>query len=456
MDNFKTYFAEAYQKMTLLEKDFDISKDVLDGAKAWQEDDSVDGLAGLDTDIETIDVIDPEAEQEDELEDSYVGKVILECVACHSKMVVDESKVYEDEETQTASPDIPCPVCNAELGYTILGKVEPFEKEEAEEEPLEFPAEDEEEEVEEEEVVEESLHDRIRRKHLGESKVCPKCGKDPCECEKMEEGKACEDCDKMDEALTINTEPYDEVNLAVKDEVASEDAKKLEAPEEEPILNEAIENLSLDTEDQHLEMTSDDSGKVTITTEPLNEESLLDEPDMEIEGEMVAPLENTDIKEIEANVSPEEQVDAFTAVAEEEPVAAEEEDSDFELENESFNYLGNTFAKKLYENVQSFETTKSYHEGDNFIIEGLLTFNSGKQRPTKFTFDEATETRTGRVVLEGYNKTFTADRAFKLRGKLTEGKFISESMRYNYSIERLNESTGVSEPIPCRGVIRGK
>ena len=131
MDNFKTYFAEAYQKM-LLEKDFDISKDVLDGAKAWQEDDSVDGLAGLDTDIETIDVIDPEAEQEDELEDSYVGKVILECVACHSKMVVDESKVYEDEETQTASPDIPCPVCNAELGYTILGKVEPFEKEEAE------------------------------------------------------------------------------------------------------------------------------------------------------------------------------------------------------------------------------------------------------------------------------------------------------------------------------------
>ena len=295
MDNFKTYFAEAYQKM-LLEKDFDISKDVLDGAKAWQEDDSVDGLAGLDTDIETIDVIDPEAEQEDELEDSYVGKVILECVACHSKMVVDESKVYEDEETQTASPDIPCPVCNAELGYTILGKVEPFEKEEAEEEPLEFPAEDEEEEVEEEEVVEESLHDRIRRKHLGESKVCPKCGKDPCECEKMEEGKACEDCDKMDEALTINTEPYDEVNLAVKDEVASEDAKKLEAPEEEPILNEAIENLSLDTEDQHLEMTADDSGKVTITTEPLNEESLLDEPDMEIEGEMVAPLENTDIK----------------------------------------------------------------------------------------------------------------------------------------------------------------
>ena len=260
----------------------------------------------------------------------------------------------------------------------------------------------------------------------------------------------------MDEALTINTEPYDEVNLAVKDEVASEDAKKLEAPEEEPILNEAIENLSLDTEDQHLEMTADDSGKVTITTEPLNEESLLDEPDMEIEGEMVAPLENTDIKEIEANVSPEDQVDAFTAVAEEEPIAAEEEESDFELENESFNYLGNTFAKKLYENVQSFETTKSYHEGDNFIIEGLLTFNSGKQRPTKFTFDEATETRTGRVVLEGYNKTFTADRAFKLRGKLTEGKFISESMRYNYSIERLNESTGVSEPIPCRGVIRGK
>lgn len=367
---------------------------------------------------------------------------MLECVCCHSHITLDESKVYIDEETGTASPDIACPVCNENQGYTVLGKIEKYDvPEEDEEAKVLFPAEEEPEveEEEEEEVVEESLHDRIRRKHLQESKdVCPKCGKNPCECESLEEGKDCEDC-----------------NESCKNE-----------------LKEDINNLSLDTDDQHLEMTSDENGKVTITTEPLTEAGgELEIPDTAVPGEeSVVPLDFEDTDVIETNVSPEEQEEILDASEESEPAIApeeevpeeelpteeEESEEEFEVEEESFNYLGNTFTKKLYENVSSYKITNTKDNGNTLVVEGLITFNSGKTRPTTFVFEEATETKTGRIVLEGINNTFSKDKAFKLRGKLVNGKFISESLRYNYSINRLNESTGATEPIAVRGIIRGK
>lgn len=220
-------------------------------------------------------------------------------------------------------------------------------------------------------------------------------------------------------------------------------------------------------------MTSDESGKVTITTEPLTEaDGELEIPDTAVPGEeSVVPLDFEDTSAIETNISPEEQEEILDASedslepaiapeeAPEEELPAEEEESEeeeFEVEEESFNYLGNTFAKKLYENVSSYKITNAKDDGNTLVVEGLITFNSGKTRPTKFVFEEATETKTGRIVLEGFNDTFSKDKAFKLRGKLVNGKFISESLRYNYSINRLNESTGATEPIAVRGIIRGK
>ena len=64
--------------------------------------------------------------------------------------------------------------------------------------------------------------------------------------------------------------------MAINPETSVEHDQKLEDPEEEPVmeernevsLNEDIENLSLDTETTHMEMTSDDNGKVVVVTEP--------------------------------------------------------------------------------------------------------------------------------------------------------------------------------------------
>lgn len=548
MSDYKRYFAERYQRM-LLEKDFDISQETIDGIKKWKESETeTDGLSSLDDitpdDVESIEAIDKDAYSDDELKDDYVGDVVLECVCCHSHITLDESKVYIDEETGTASPDIACPVCNENQGYTVLGKIEKYDvPEEKEEAKVLFPAEEEPEvEEEEEEVVEESLHDRIRRKHLQESKVCPKCGKNPCECkescdealeekcedcdesceEPLKEGKACEDCDEpleecgdqLKEAIqgdaiykTVSfggMEGRDrEVRYFSSEEAARENALKdtwndgftlyeisfkdndkgversigrIESGREKLLadnksLKEDINNLSLDTDDQHLEMTSDESGKVTITTEPLTEAGgELEIPDTAVPGEeSVVPLDFEDTSAIETNISPEEQEEVLDAsedslepaiapeeAPEEELPAEEESEEEFEVEEESFNYLGNTFAKKLYENVSSYKITNAKDDGNTLVVEGLITFNSGKTRPTKFVFEEATETKTGRIVLEGFNDTFSKGKAFKLRGKLVNGKFISESLRYNYSINRLNESTGATEPIAVRGIIRGK
>lgn len=239
-----------------------------------------------------------------------------------------------------------------------------------------------------------------------------------------------------------------------------------------PQLTEALNNLSLDTDDQHLEISADETGRISVISDPVGAQAE-DIPDTMVAGEeSVVPLDAGEMGVIEDNISPEEQEEILDAgdelktpvgveeplesegeVAEEEPVEGEEE---FEIEEESFNYLGNTFAKKLYENVNNIKITNRSKNKDKFIVEGLITFNSGVQKPTQFIFENAQKTPTGRIVLEGLNTTFFPTKAFKLRGRLVSGKLVCESLRYNYSINKLNESTGKQEPVAVRGIVRGK
>ena len=239
-------------------------------------------------------------------------------------------------------------------------------------------------------------------------------------------------------------------------------------------LTEAVNNLSLDTDDQHLEVQADENGRISVVAEPTT--APMDSiPDTMVPGEdSVVPLDNSDVENIENNISPEAQDEILGSeegieagpepatgeveeVPEEEPAEDEFEEEEFnDFETESFNYLGNTFAKKLYENVNSYKTVKASESNGIIIVEGIITFNSGKQKKTQFVFDEAKRTRTGRIVLEGYNSTFFDKKAFKLRGKVSNNKFISESLKYNYSINTLNESTGSTQPVNVRGTIRTK
>ena len=78
-------------------------------------------------------IIDLEAEAEEDLKQSYVGKVILDCNVCHSNIFIDKDEIVVDEDGN-ANIELECPYCMSNEGYTIIGQVEPYEEETEEEE----------------------------------------------------------------------------------------------------------------------------------------------------------------------------------------------------------------------------------------------------------------------------------------------------------------------------------
>ena len=113
-------------------------------------------------------IVDEEAGKEEDLKDSYVGKIVIECNVCKNKFYKEEEDIVKSEEDENiVNLEDECPICNSLEGYTIVGKIAPYEeeekveeesKEEVEEAKSEEPKEESEEESEEksEESEEES------------------------------------------------------------------------------------------------------------------------------------------------------------------------------------------------------------------------------------------------------------------------------------------------------------
>lgn len=166
------YLSEAFKQLEILNEDvFDLDKDGLEDLKDFQDE----------TEEEVIDVIDPEAENEEELEDSYIGKVILDCSVCHTDIYKDKEDVIIDEETQLANVGEECPYCFSVDGFKVIGEVKPFVETEFETEDdveVEVDGEEVEEEEDEEEKNEslrkrdkKSMDESLRRKSLKESQA---------------------------------------------------------------------------------------------------------------------------------------------------------------------------------------------------------------------------------------------------------------------------------------------
>ena len=232
--------------------------------------------------------------------------------------------------------------------------------------------------------------------------------------------------DDTDESLKEELIQHEEAEeVAINPDSSVEHDQKLEDPEEDPVMDERnevslqedIENLSLDTEATHMEMTSDDNGKVVVVTEPREEVG---------EGEeMIAPLTKEDEVEIELN----------------EPEVPEDEFEIDEFDEKTFDELGEGFLKRVYENVNCFKTTNVKYENKNLIIEGLIGFKSGKEKATTFKFENFKETRRGKVLIGGLNEMFSKNKkSFILKGSLSNKHFISESLVYKYNTKDINES----------------
>lgn len=318
------YLSEAFKKLDFL----------------TEEEFSLQDTAGLD-DMDQLlktpasniaNVIDPEAETEDELEDTYIGKVILHCPVCNSMIYKDLEDIVKDDVEELVNIGEECPYCYTSEGFKVIGIVSPFEE----------TSEEEEQEDEEE---------------------------DPAE--------------------------------------------------EEKELTEEFETVEVATKNQKVTLDADDDGKLTIEAEPVEDEE--DEEEDE-EEEFLAPV-------------PEEVADDIEATANNSESEDEEVEYDVEdFDSDSFDELGESYLKSVYENVSSYKTTDVSSKGNTLVVEGLIKFNSGKMKPTKFVFEASTATKNNKLRFIGENKQITRGRkAFTITGKLNENKsFITERFNYNY------------------------
>lgn len=138
------YLNEAFTQLQLLnEEEFNLTdKDSIEDVKSLVD-------APVDA---SIDIIDPDANSEDELSDSYVGKVVLDCSVCHSKVYKDPSEVVIDEVEELANVGEECPYCYTADGFKVLGQIAPFSDDVK-------PTEDEVSEEEADDVIEDDVDD---------------------------------------------------------------------------------------------------------------------------------------------------------------------------------------------------------------------------------------------------------------------------------------------------------
>lgn len=252
---------------------------------------------------------------------------------------------------------------------------------------------------------------------------------------------------------------------------------------DESCVNESLKNVKLDTGDQEIEITSndDDDSEIEEKDEKLSlgkrknesirgnkmrkncSESLdsikLDDGNQKIEiktkekedlpkDSMMVPPSDDTLEDILSDEESEVEEPVEDDEIDEEPMP---EDGDIvdvdvdEVEDESFNRLSESFLKKVYENVKSFRTTSAATNGNTLVLEGLITFKSGKSKPTTFKFEANKINSKGKIRFLGENKDISSGRkSFALNCKVSKKAIIPESMTYNYVARGLNESQRVT------------
>ena len=104
-----------------------------------------------------------------------------------------------------------------------------------------------------------------------------------------------------------------------------------------------------------------------------------------------------------------------------------------EIDEESLDKLTENYLTEVYSNVKTFKTIDCALENNKLVVEGKITFNSGKTKNTKFIYEAKKE--SDKIVLEGLNADFATEKAFVLNCNLdTANRLVVESLNYKYTI----------------------
>lgn len=380
------YLNEAFSQLNMLnEESFELDRKGIEALADFED--------AQDKAEEEIDVIDVDADDDDKIQDEYINKVILECPVCDSLHYEDKEKIHFDEDSDVVDIGEPCPYCAQEDGFKIVGQVAAYCKECAHEDEHE----EDEIEVEEEETLEEA---------------------DKPAALSIEDAQKWVDYD-MERYGRISAKTNHLVKKAgfqiIKDEYGDYEvaAGKFEN------LQEDVKEVEIKTDDQKLKMTSDDDDKITITSEPLECECE--------DAEVIIPPTEELVDEVEGEEEKEDAEEEEKEVGEE--VEVSDEDFD-DFDEESFDEKMDKRLKECFDNVKGYKSTAITDRDGNFIIEGVISFDSGKEKKTSFILEQ--KARKGcKVKFLGENKEIdNGKKSFALKGKVCDNKFFTEALSY--------------------------
>ena len=204
-------------------------------------------------------------------------------------------------------------------------------------------------------------------------------------------------------------------------------------------IKEGMEDISITTEDQVIKVKATPrADKETIV--PPVEETPIEEEDL--------PIEDVEEEDETADVVEDEATDEVTDESENlEDVEVEE------IDDEVAGELGESYLKRVYDNVSSFKLTDGSIAGNKLILEGIIGFKSGKKAKTSFILESKEVTKRGRVRFVGMNENISNNKsAYTLTGKIENKKLMIESFNYNY----LGKDSVTGKSKKLYGTIRSK
>jgi len=394
-------FNDAFKALEALNEDaFNANQKGLEELKVFLDD------GEKDKENDTFTIIDSEAETYDNIKKSYIGDGIIQCDICKSFIYKPIDEIIVDEETGIANIEDECPYCHTvDDGFTIIGKVAPFKEDKIDIEIKDNNQEnkeddkDEKEDKEEEVKIKESyedkdleLIDKRKRDYINDEDDC-----DLDECDLKEDlGSDISEYQKwvdydMKKYGYISAKTYNDIRKAGLS-ITKDQYGDYEVIASEPI-HESLDNISLDTGDQVID----------VKTKPISKSE-----------EMIAPLDDTDIEEIEDNSMEENEIEEKSTEDEEIEDEVKEENIEYIDENE-LNTQVESYLINKYSNIKSYITESIRSKGNTLIIEGTIRFKNNHTKQTSFIFEAKNIDDKHNIIFEGYNTHIGTQ--FSLKGR---------------------------------------
>lgn len=367
-------------------------------------------------------IVDLDAESEEDIAPTYVGKVIIQCPQCMTLFYKNPEDIEKSEEDpEKVNIGEKCQHCGNEEGYMLIGKV-------AAEKPEELP-----EETSEKPVEDPALAD-------AELPVGDEVPTEEDKGQSTEETQPAEETSTEDDLSELDL-PAEETEEEPKEEEKSEEE---EEKKEESLESTDKESLNEDTKKLSNGKYANvgDDGKVDSGTFKTKKEADAQRKAMYANGyseDLDSDLDKLlNTPEFKTPISDKEVKSYFEGLDEAEEEIEIEDLDEKALDKHICEYLTRTYPK-----IKNYYTEDCCMDDDKLIVKGIIVYTTkkgDKERPTEFSFCPDCTDEKGNIKFIGCNKDICDQDAFNLDGHVKDKCLVIESLSYKYKIhEKLIE-----------------